>query len=126
MKKYVTYDKANNILFAYYTNLTLTPQLFDQVITETSQWAAKLPKKVFFLACLQNTKVNAELQQVWGSYTLQLLEYVKGVVRYDANYMMTNVTIRINTVRYHTQGINSHIYPSSEVALEAIWKLEKA
>lgn len=126
MTQYVTYDKTNNVLFADYTNLTITPQIFDHVVEETRQLSAKLPQKVYFLACLNNSKITPELQAIWGEYTQKMLQYVRGVIRYEANDVITNITIRSNTVRYRTQGHNSHIYPSKEEAIAAIRQMEQS
>ena len=125
MAQYVTYDKSNNILFVDYSNQTITTDLFDQVVAETGELAAQLTQRVYFLACMKNTKVSPEVQAIWGKYTQQILQYVKGVVRYEATDVVTNVTIRSNTVRYHVQGNNSHIYPTREAALAAIRQMEQ-
>jgi hypothetical protein len=125
MIKYVSYDQKNNVLFADYTNQTLSPEIFDQIMSEVRTLAAQLPQKLYFLACLKNTKTTPELQMVWGQYSVQMLQYVKGIVRYEATDTATNIAIRSGTVRYHVQGINSHIYPSREAALAAIRQMEQ-
>jgi hypothetical protein len=125
MANYVSYDKENNILFADYTNQTLTTAIFDQILREVRTLVAQLPQKVYFLACLKNTKTAPELQMVWGQYSVEMMQYVKGIVRYEANDTVTNIAIRSSTVRYHVQGINSHIYPSREAALAAIRQMEQ-
>lgn len=120
MARHVSYDKINNILFADYTNLTITKELFDEVMEEAREMAAQLPEKVYLLVCLQNSKVAPELQGIWGKYTQEALQYLKGIVRYQATDVITNITIRSSTVRYRVQGINSYIYPNRQTALEAI------
>ena len=122
----VFYDKENNVIFMDFTNLTITTDIMDQSALEVVKLAEHLlPQKVYLLACFQNSKIAPELQDTWGTYTQRSLEYVKGVIRYQASDLVTNVTLRSNTVRYHTQGNNSFIYPSREAALEAIRQLEK-
>jgi hypothetical protein len=55
MAKYVSYDQKDNVLFADYTNQTLSPEVFDQILSEVRTLVAQLPQKVYFLACLKNT-----------------------------------------------------------------------
>jgi hypothetical protein len=124
--QYVSYDEKDHVLFADYTNMHITSEIFSQVIEEIQLLATRLDKPVCFLACLANTTVAPELTQDWGKYTKQALQYVLGVIRYQANNVMTNVTIRTNTVRDHLQGVQSHIYPDRTTALAAIRQIELA
>ena len=125
MSQYVLYDEANNVLFADYTNMTVSKRVFDQVFLDVKELTAKLPKKIYLLTCFQNTKVDPDVQNEWGRYTQEFMEYVSGIVRYAATDVLTNITIRSNAVRYHTQGSNSYIYPTKQAALQAIRKLEQ-
>ena len=125
MPQYVSYDKADNVLFVDFTNMTITSDIFEQGINEVITLAKQLPEKVYLLVCLQNAKITHDVQEDWGKYTQETLPHVLGIVRYAANDVMTNIAIRTGTVRYHTQGNNSHIYPSRQAALEAIRQLEK-
>jgi hypothetical protein len=120
----VIYDEQANVIFVDHTNMYLTQQLFTQVVAEVRELASGLASPVYMLVCLANTTVAPDLAQAWGNYTQQLLPYVLGVVRYQVNDMLTNLSIRFSTIQQHLQGVNSHIYPDREAALAAIRQLE--
>ena len=126
MAQYVTYDKNNNVLFTDFSNLILTANIIEHSIAEIKAASEKLPRKVYLLTCFQDTKVSTEVQENWGKSVQEILQYVKGLVRYGANDLLINVTIRSSTVLYHTQGNNSYLYPTREAALEAIRQLENS
>ena len=125
MFRSLSYDKENNVLFADYSNLTVSTGYFNQLMAELPVITAELPEKVYLLVCLHNTKIALDLHDQWGKYTQEALQYVRGVVRYEANDLRTSVTIRSNTVKYGIQGNNSYIYPNRASALAAIKELEK-
>ena len=124
MSEWVIYDKENNVLFADYTNKTLTIPIIEQVVAEIKDLSQQISQRVYLLSCFQNTKLTPDLQEAWGKYVQQILESTKGIIRYSANELLTNVTIRSSTVIYHTQGNNSYLYPTKESALQAIRQLE--
>ena len=123
-QQYATYDERDNVIFVDYTNLHLTHEIFTQVLAEVRELASKLASPVYMLACLANTTVAPDLAQAWGKYTQQLLPFVLGVVRYQVNDMLTNLSIRSSTIHQHLQGINSHIYADRAAALVIIRQLE--
>ena len=126
MSKYVSYDKEDNVIFVDYSNITITAETLHEAEVEIIRLAKQiLPQRVYLLTCFQNAKIAPEVQNNWGTYSQKALEYVKGVVRYAATDLVTNITLRSNTVRYNIQGNNSFIYPGKEAALEAIRHLEK-
>ena len=126
MSRFISYDKENDVLCADYTNVTLNdPILFDQIISELKDLADQLPQKVYLISCFQNTKIAPEIQENWGHYTQEIMKYVKGIVRYEANNFLVNIAIRTNTILSHHQGNHSHIYPSKEAALQAVRQLEQ-
>ena len=122
----VSYDKENNVIFMDFTNLNITLDIMKKTEADAISIANKLLDKVYILACFQNAKIAPELQNTWGNYAQRALENgFKGVIRYEANDLLTNITLRSNAVVYRTQGSNSYIYPSKEAALQAIRDMEK-
>ena len=122
----VSYDKENNVIFMDFSNLLITADIMTETEAGVIEIAERLSDKVYLLACFQNTKIASELQSTWGSYAQRALERgFKGVIRYAVSDMVTNVTLRSNTIRYHLQGSNSHIYPTREAALQALRDIEK-
>ncbi len=122
-KPTIVYDPQLEVIFIDYSGITLTKAMLEQVLEEVKEITDTLPQKVFVASCLQDTKFDIDLDEDFGRLTAELLTHVRGVIRYGVTNTFTNITIRTNTVKKRLQGIQSHIYPTREAALEAIYKL---
>ncbi len=123
----IYYDKKEDIIcIDYAPGTVMTQSLLEEVMAQVAELAGQLPHPVFSLSSLRDVSIAPELQPNFASFTARLLQHVRGVIRYDANQMLTNITIRTSTVLGKQQKKVSHIYPSRESALEAIRQLRQA
>lgn len=123
IKPTIVYDPQLEVIFIDYSGITLTKAMLEQVLEEVKKITNTLPKKVFVASCLQDTKFDLDLDEDFGQLTAELLRCVRGVIRYGVTDAFTNIKIRTSTVKKRLQGTQSHIYPTREAALEAIYKL---
>ena len=121
----IYYDTTERVLLIDFTGVTLTSELLEQILHRIIDITKNLPHKVYALTCWKDAILPPEVSEQYGLTTAELLKYVRGIVRYESNIMLTNVTIRANTVRLHLQGSRSNLFSSKEEALAAIRELEK-
>ncbi len=123
----IYYEKIEDVIFIDYLPGTILTQTFlDDVINRVGVIAGQLPHKVFSISNLRDVKISPDLQPIFAEYTAKLLKHVRGVIRYDANQLLTNVTIRTTTVTGNQQNMDSHLYPSRESAVAAVRLLLQA
>lgn len=121
MGKYSYYDEKEDVIFTDITGIASVRSSVDTVIDEVIAIARSLPKRVFIVVCWQDVKMDAVTAQYYGERVADLLKnYVRGIVRYGANDVQTRINIRTETVRHHTQGSRSYLYPTKEEALAAL------
>jgi hypothetical protein len=126
MAKYAIYDPTENVIFTDFTGLIITQEVMAAILQDTVAVALTLlPNKVYVLACWENVQMAMD-GNTYGEYVGELLQHVKGVVRYGANNLLVNVTIRNQTVKHHFQNTQSHLYKTRAEALEVLHKLEEA
>jgi hypothetical protein len=126
MGKYAVYDPTENVIFTDFTGLTITQEIMAAVLQDCITAAqALLPNKVYVLACWENVQMVMD-GNTYGEYVGQLLQHVKGIIRYGANNLLVNVIIRNQTVKHHFQNTQSHLYKTRAEALEVLHKLEES
>jgi hypothetical protein len=124
MGKYMHYDPEQHVIMVDHTDQILTREVMAEVLQEYKETCAGLPQKVYVVVCWKNTKLSPDLGDYYATIVEEVLKYVKGIVRYEANDFLTTITIRAQTIRHNLQHSQSNIYPSKEAALEAVRKLE--
>jgi hypothetical protein len=122
----VYYDKQNDVIcIDYGANIILTEAIFAHVIEDVAKLSPTLSHKVFAVANLNGSTIDADLQQNYEKYYSGTLQHVRGVVRYNVTNLLTSVTIRSTTVTKRLQGSQSHIYRTKEAAIAAVRRLEQ-
>jgi hypothetical protein len=125
MGKYSNYDPTENVIASDFTGLHITSNLMVEIAQEAKDIAATLPTKVYILVCWENVELDMDKDD-YGQQVAELLKHVKGIIRYGATNLLTNVTIRQQTVKRHLQNTQSHLYKTKAEALAALHKLQQA
>lgn len=125
MSKYSHYDPKEDVIFTDLTGLIGTPQIVDEAMDEIFALARSLPRKVFMVVCWKDVKMDPATSDRYGERLPELLQHVRGVVRYDATEVATRLAIRAKNVKYHIQNAKTHIYPSKDEALAAVRLMER-
>lgn len=120
MGQYSRYDAKENVIFTDLSGLVSGPEVVDSVIDEVIAIAGSLREKVFVVVSWQDAKMEPSLAEHYGQRVQELLNYVRGIVRYAATDIHTRIAIRTQTVKHNFQSSRSHIYSSKEEALSAI------
>jgi hypothetical protein len=118
MGKYSYYDEKEGVIFTNLAGLESTREITDAVINEVIAIARSLPQKVFVVVNWQGARINDP--EYYGQRVAELMQYIRGVVRYSATDVHTRIAIRTQTIKRHLQASRSHIFNSKEEALAAI------
>lgn len=122
MGKYSNYDEKEGVILTDLTGLTSSRQTVDEVIDEVIQIADSLPQKTYLVACWKNLQLDKDTADYYGQRLIELLQHVRGIVRYEATDVITRIAIRAETVKHNLQGAKANIFANKEEALEAIRK----
>lgn len=125
MSKFSHFDIKEGVIFTDLTGLVGTPEIVDGVMDEVIALAKTLPRKVYMVVCWKDVKMDPATSEQYGKRLPELLENVRGVVRYDATEVTTRLAIRAKNVRYNIQNAKTHIYSSKEEALAAVLQMER-
>ena len=120
------YDQIEQVVWIDLSNLRLSQSALDELVAGLSKLAQSLPQKVYALVCWKDTLIPPQASEYYGLKSTELLQYFKGLIRYEATNPFTNITIRSQAVLTHTQGSKANFYPSKQAALEAVRALRKA
>ncbi len=120
MTNYAYYDAKDDVVIVDFTGLRVTPELFREIHAQALAVIASLPKKVYALICWKDATFEENMPELYGELSAELLSKVKGIIRYEANVAVTNITIRGQTIKRRTQGTHSYIFATKEEALEAV------
>ena len=125
MGKYATYDSTEKVISTDLTGLIGTPQIVDEVMDEIIAVAKTLPEKVFMIVCWKDVKMDPVTSEHYGQRLPDLLNYLRGIIRYDATEITTRLAIRAKNIKYQTQNAKTHIYTSKEEALAVVRQMEQ-
>lgn len=125
MGKYATYDPTEKVISTDLTGLIGTPQIVDEVMDEIIAVAKTLPEKVFMIVCWKDVKMDPVTSEHYGQRLPDLLNYLRGIIRYDATEITTRLAIRAKNIKYQTQNAKTHIYTSKEEALAVVRQMEQ-
>jgi hypothetical protein len=125
MGKYSYYDEKENVIFSKASTDEVTSKSTDEYFDETIEIARNLPQKVFLVVCWKDTTLTPESAQQYSKRIPELLKYIRGIVRYEANDVVARILIRAETVKNNMQKAQPHIYATREEALAAVRKLEQ-
>jgi hypothetical protein len=120
MGKYSNYDPKEGVIFTDLTGLKSSRELTDEIVDEAIAIARNLPKKPWIVVCWKDVQMDQANAEHYGMRVKELMKYIRGVVRYEANEIHTRLFIRSQTVKHHLQGARTNIYPTRADALAAI------
>ena len=77
------------------------------------------------LSVFDAVKELPEFGKYFSELAKELLQHVRGLIRYEVTEPLTRANVRTQTVLSHLQNTQSHIYANRQEALAAVRKLEK-
>lgn len=125
MGQFSYYDAKERVIFSHSTEAEPTVATTDAFFDETIEIAHRLPQKVFMIVSWKDTRMTPECAKRYNERLPELLKYIRGIVRYQADDRISRIYIRTATVIHNFQRSQAHIYASREEALAAVRKLEE-
>jgi hypothetical protein len=122
---YSDYDPKEKVIFSHGAESEGASQNTVDYFDEVIDIAKSLPQKVYLVVCWKGTKLTPEAIQHYNSRLPELLKYIRGIVRYEADDPVARIVIRSGTVVNNYQKAAAHIYKTKEEALAAVRRLEQ-
>jgi len=100
MNKYCCYDREENVIVINLTDLSLNSSIVESVISEVAEITTVLPTKLFAVVFWKDVKIPLDMQDCISSSMAQLLNYVRGLVRYETEELSPFRIIKGNSHSY--------------------------
>lgn len=122
--KYCHFDPVEKVIFADYSNETITVEMLAEVRAELSQILKAHPGNYYTVTNYTNSVIGPGLtHDDLANHLFKIGEIVRGTIRYGNLLPMTSIFLRTTTVRNHYQNFQSHIYKTKEEALAVVKQL---
>src|SRR6478672_2709794 len=99
MGKYSNYDPKEGIVFTDLSGLKASPEITDEVIDELLALVRPLPTKPWVAVCWKDVQMDQANAEYYGVRVKELIPFLRGIVRYEANEIHTRLFIRSQTVK---------------------------
>jgi hypothetical protein len=124
MLKHCEYDQENKVIVWTITRTPSTAEGFTEAYAEIIKLAQSLPEKVFLFVDWKDAVIPPLRQAFFRPFVVEVLKHVRGIVRYNMANLEIRMQMRKDTINATLEDTRMYIYPSKEIALEAIHKGE--
>lgn len=121
MARYAAWDPNERLIELDLSGAELDARAVDTVCEEMIQIARlRRPDKPFVLVNWTGGRFLPDGVRRFDERVPGLYQYVRAIVRYGADDVVTRVGLRADTIRFRLQDLKTHLYDTREEALAAL------